>query len=463
MARSSLRYQPLFSYEDVTDSDAGPSSRADSSTDSHGGAPSTVRNRRRELGDSMEEISVEDDEIENDEAPPEESSSQREGSSDSSDSWSVVILPGRARHATSHLVRNWPKYAFATILVIAVASVYPLSLFFRSLSNTRSDAALPTHLKKAASMVPWRDRKRDDGFPRILIWNETAFSEWWKRGMPQLRSDDQFWVFWATSGLLPEGYFAHESHSLPFNASIFNWTMAYMDDADIALSYDTWRCHFDGAAKEHSDTINPAKRKDVAWMVGDCELHRFSKFAHSHLEKQALKGNSLAGTGSVRIIPACGKHHCSSPHECVADVAKNYNFLIVSLDPDCFQSPYELIYEAFQYTVVPVVLAPPNTTLNIPAHSVVLSSELRGPGDLAARLRDIRNDRALYESYFAWKRKCSWKPSESELCPLCRALWKTPAHYRHTHPDVRGWWARNSMCKKESVLHGLHMGFTKKT
>ncbi|XP_065284628.1 alpha-(1,3)-fucosyltransferase C-like [Dermacentor albipictus] len=248
---------------------------------------------------------------------------------------------------------------------------------------------------------------------------------------------------------------------------MFTWTMAYRDDADIVVPYKIWRC---GSAtdKPLAKTIEPltsGERKDAAWVLGSCEQYRFENqiLALGTVDdpvgfRSVDADTSTGDTVSIRLFPDCGANECSSRGECIQHIAHNYHFIIVSLKPECFQSAYELIYDAFEYSVVPVVLAPANFKLNVPDHSVVSSADFPEPGELAAHLRDLRSDRAMYESYFAWKQNCTLTPPENEMCPLCRVLWETPADHLNVHPGVIEWWERRLVCQRES-LHGLDSAF----
>ncbi|KAH6947267.1 hypothetical protein HPB50_018052 [Hyalomma asiaticum] len=298
--------------------------------------------------------------------------------------------------------------------------------------------------------------------------------------VPSLRTDFQRWVFWAryphhtrdvrkcVHDSLGTG--CHDSLYQRFGANMFTWTMAYRDDADIVVPYKTWSCgpetknSLSAILKQPLDNLTFENRKGAAWIVGSCEQYFFEKQILS-LDKdgpfgcrQDIANASTNATVAIRLFPNCGGSECSSRGQCLRRIAENYNFIFVSLKPECFQSPYELIYDAFEHNIVPVVLAPPNSKLNVPEHSVVNSADFRERGELAAKLRDLLSDRTMYESYFAWKRNCSLTYVENELCPLCTALWERSMDHLNLHPNVYEWWDRRLVCQHES-LHGLDTAF----
>ncbi|KAH7983738.1 hypothetical protein HPB52_014041 [Rhipicephalus sanguineus] len=74
---------------------------------------------------------------------------------------------------------------------------------------------------------------------------------------------------------------------------------------------------------------------------------------------------------------------------------------------DCFHSPYELIYDAFEFDVVPVLLASHHETVSYPWLSVVHSVEFDGLGNMVAYLRFLESSPVAYENYLAWKEAAS--------------------------------------------------------
>lgn len=407
-------------------------------------------------------------------------------------------------------------YGCCLLTAVLIAAVLPRSDIFCT-KNPVGNAVMQAYPTTATPLppypLPWRKRKYGDRLPRMLLWNRTGVGRWWTAGdavcpigsnrwvvcevtedqyelsssdavvfvadnlkylnIPTLRTSFQPWVFWAKHPRPPQGARATRSDLLlrRFASDMFTWTMAYTDDADIVVPYKTWRC---GSATDKPlaetierprDNLTSEKRKDAAWVVGSCEQYRFENQILSLGTVDDPAGcrsvnaeTSTEGTVSIRLFPDCGANKCSSRSECIQHIAENYHFIVVSLKPECFQSAYELIYDAFEYSIIPVVLAPPNSNLNVPDHSVVSSADFREPGELAARLRDLLNDRAMYESYFDWKQNCSLTQPENELCPLCRLLWETPADHFNVHPGVNEWWERRLICQRES-LHGLDSAF----
>ncbi|KAH7982905.1 hypothetical protein HPB52_008089 [Rhipicephalus sanguineus] len=381
------------------------------------------------------------------------------------------------------------------VLIFVAAIVAPVITILQSMKPT------PLTPVPQPPWLPWRNRTDDNGLPRILLWNTLAqrkrslsqrigayawnttmpcksygadveecevtnnryllersdaivfYAEGLNRhDMPGSRAAPQMWVFWARSHLPPMDTaerHLNSSLSLPQVAHLFNWTTGHREDSDVVIPYGDFHC-YSSFGKRHSRRSRLQPRREAAWLVDDCEWNRFKTEAFSASANDE-------GIIHIRLFPSCGASDCGTPSECVRYIARRYDFIVVSLEPVCFLSADELIYEAFNYDVVPVVLTPPGVKLHLPEHSVVSSAELYGERELARYLRSLLDDRKKYESYFAWKERCSVVILGDLLCPLCHALRETPVR-RRPHPDVLEWWTRRTNCQGEP-LFGLESGF----
>ncbi|KAL1476761.1 hypothetical protein MTO96_036259 [Rhipicephalus appendiculatus] len=174
--------------------------------------------------------------------------------------------------------------------------------------------------------------------------------------LPKCRSAGQMWVFWATADLPP----TESRQNLSRISGLFNWTMGRRNDADVMVAYKTWHCESADRKDRNQEKMEAHMqkrkyRKDAAWIVGECEREMFinasrdtmGNLARDHERERAIR---------VHLITACGSRHCGSRRDCVRYIAQKYHFIIVSDAPECFQNASELIYDAFEHNVVPVVL-----------------------------------------------------------------------------------------------------------
>lgn len=441
-------------------------------------------------------------------SPPQDSSPPQE-QSQATDSSAVLLFLERMGNVAELVGNHCKKYRWAYLffvlflIVVLVTSLIPLIYYrlhqreqpYRG-GDQRPSQPPPVRPDPLEPWHPWHERPGDLQFPRILLWNRPSVGkhqiDWYilcpaehyrhalcdvtvarqmlassdaivlddehlvEQGLPTVRQQFQYWVFWSKRHVSPDHDLSlEEESSLRLLKDKINWTMAWREDADIVLPYRTWRCGFTGNRSVSRTAVqHKATRKEIAWIVSTCEEDRFEHRAQFFNETHT----GMAHTVSVKLFTSCGSEQCTRPRDCIPYIAKNYQFIVVTLQPDCFQSAYEVIYDAFNYNLVPVVLAPLNTTLNVPAHSVVSWSDLQETGKLSEHLRRLLSDSALYESYFTWKNNCSFVNVEDDLCPLCRAVMTTPALYRTSYDNIRQWWTRAMNCTNDS-FYGLDEGF----
>lgn len=286
-----------------------------------------------------------------------------------------------------------------------------------------------------------------------------------------MHPDFPMWILWVQNHLSP-------SSELPRNFNVrgdgnqcirtrFNWTMGHREDADIVVPYKSWRCGVPGdvavaaTAERNRKAVTRSRHlKQAAWIVSTCEQHGYQlmRYRHRNEETDTPHDHSIPLV-HLDLFRDCASGICQTRHQCLRYIAANYYFLVVRLEPDCFHSQYELIYDAFEYDLVPVVLVPPNTTLNVPPHSVVSSADLQRPGELATFLNFLIRNRVEYKRYFEWKKRCSLIPTDVQLCPLCRAFHEKFAR-QQKHPDAYDWWTARSICHGYTPsLYGLDWAF----
>ncbi|KAH7955323.1 alpha-(1,3)-fucosyltransferase 7 [Rhipicephalus sanguineus] len=294
--------------------------------------------------------------------------------------------------------------------------------------------------------------------------------------LPRRSPKFPMWVLWAVTHVSPESQtplnFGGIGRYGVFRRGIrtrFNWTMGRREDADIVVPYKSWRCNVLGdptvanTAEDNRNALgHPTRTKAVAWIASRCETEAYRQMRardrYLSQDKSDKWGYTLV---DIDVFDRCGKGSCATTHDCVRTIAARYHFIVVRIEPDCFHSPYELIYDAFEYDLVPVVLAPPNTTLNVPPHSVVSSADIQKPGQLAAFLSSLMDNPSEYERYFEWKKRCSLIPNREDMCALCQALYDKFAR-EQAHINAYDWWTARALCHGYSPpLYGLDWAFFK--
>ncbi|KAH7972512.1 hypothetical protein HPB52_012738 [Rhipicephalus sanguineus] len=286
--------------------------------------------------------------------------------------------------------------------------------------------------------------------------------------MPTRRTGFQNWVLWTRNHVSPVGgsgqylenmrdvHMCGRTHpKVP--KTEFDWTMGRREDSDVKTLYKPWRCGDDVVAAASRDKIMTVAdvarrnrdvlgyygaRRDAVWIVSSCELLMGLKSSVDAVKLAKALGADAGSEGrplnvSVDLIPDCGRSTCGSRRDCLRKMAARYHFVVVATDSDCFHSPYELIYDAFEFDVVPVLLASHHETVSYPWLSVVHSVEFDGLGNMVAYLRFLESSPVAYENYLAWKESCVVTAAH-DLCPLCVAL--NDKFYRGRVQRSRGDW-----------------------
>lgn len=394
-------------------------------------------------------------------------------------------------HSGRHSWRSSKSIFIASAVLTLMIVVAIVIAVVTQAWSAKTSASIPT-----SAWLPWTERVNDSRLPRILLWESAAAPEilgantsqavihlkssgtlhcilgstednvcavttQHRRAqesdallfhgenitaslLPTFRSPGQLWVFWATTHFPP----ALSYDNLSKISGLFNWTMGRRDDADVTIPYKTWRCGGRGQVnrsreKQEVNTQKWQYRKDAAWITGYCERKTLFKVSDS-LKAHSIGNRESNGAIRVHSFPACGISHCGSRRECVRYIAQHYHFIIVSGIPECFQSAADLVYDAFEHNVVPVVLQAKSWN-KFPRKSIISSSTMRNPGELAAYLRTLIDNPKLYNQYFAWKNTCKVaEPRSDSLCHLCRALHGKP--FRGRHSNVLDWWRQPRNC-----------------
>ncbi|XP_050028977.2 alpha-(1,3)-fucosyltransferase 7-like [Dermacentor andersoni] len=314
-----------------------------------------------------------------------------------------------------------------------------------------------------------------------LMWSDAVVLEADRLDTLDLPSDERkiamhtkfpMWILWAQdhyspSSKLPRNFvIGEDGSSCQTIRNCFNWTMGHREDADVVVPYKPWRCGVLGdaavagiAERNRKAIARSHHLKPAAWIAGPCEEHSYQLMRYRHMNEEMDAKHPTTPLLYLDLIRGCGSGFCQTRQQCLRYIAANYYFIVVRLEPDCFHSQYELIYDAFEYDLVPVVLVPPNTTLNVPPHSVVSSADLQQSGELAGFLSYLMRNSAEYKRYFEWKKRCSFIANVVDLCPLCRALHE-PFARQPKNPDAYDWWTARAICHGYTPpLYGLDWAF----
>lgn len=262
------------------------------------------------------------------------------------------------------------------------------------------------------------------------------------------RRPEQRYIFFSQE---PPAYIGEEVYR--FN-NLFNWTMSYGSHSDIRYHYGEIlkvkpSADLTRSVNETHKGKNFAegKTKLVAWFVSHC-------FTQSRREKYV---NILRQHIPVDIYGGCHELKCSmnesaflSTNECYDMLEKDYKFYLAFENSFCNDYVTEKFFDILQRRIVPVVLGSANYSAIAPPHSYIDASKY-SPRKLAAYLKLLASNDALYNEFFWWKpfyRVVTRYPelASRALCTLCEKLHlnKTVSIYR----DLAAGWSQAAQCTK---------------
>lgn len=266
--------------------------------------------------------------------------------------------------------------------------------------------------------------------------------------LPTHRHPGQLWVF-STQNIALE----HSLDGAQDVAGLFNWTMSLRGDADAVIPYRNWTD--DGvehpSSRERLLTAIKSKSRSVAWFVSDCEwatrnggdksngAGRDSTEPFMKVVVRELK--------DVTIFTGCGRPLCASRKECLEMAAKDFYFVFVFQTSPCFQDPAELIYDSFDYDIVPVYFGK-LTGLGgqFPPGSVYDTTRVGSANRNAENLLSLRADPESYMQYLLWKDTIMMTTPEDALCRLCDAVYNNLHRGSKVYDNVFTWWKRRTDC-----------------
>ncbi|KAL1474914.1 hypothetical protein MTO96_037666 [Rhipicephalus appendiculatus] len=292
--------------------------------------------------------------------------------------------------------------------------------------------------------------------------------------LPSQRRESQRWVLWTRTApavdIRADGKVSRfGTEQLPSDdlLELFNWTMTERN-SDVVVYYNP--IHPRPRKAGHSPLLPVRRdarniwdlvesRADTAWIAGDFESKQHEEILPIWLGTRYDTRDSRTVDVALYFIPNCGVGYCDSLAECVAYVARHFNFILVTEESACFGSIYELVYEVFKHDLVALVLPSRRTTLHLPPKSVVSPQDVGETESLSKFLRRFLDEPATYEEFFAWKREYAVTTREHDLCPLCiklHATYDSPKCKNYPEQAVREWWNR----RVNREFNGLYNIFT---
>lgn len=275
--------------------------------------------------------------------------------------------------------------------------------------------------------------------------------------LPTRRHPSQLWVF-STQHIALE----HSPDVDEYVASLFNWTMSLRADADTVIPYGNWTDEGvqHSSSRERLLTAINSKSRSVAWFVSDCEaatrngsdkLNDAGRVRSTELFMKQI----VVDVQEVTVFRNCGRPLCSSRKECLEMAAKDFYFVFVYESSPCFQNPLEMIYDSFNYDIVPVYFGKrPGLGSLVPPGSVYDTSGEGTAFDISDKLLSLLDDTESYLEYLFWKDSITITTPEDVLCRLCDAAYTVVQHGTAVYDNVLTWWKRRTDCSDVPAHRG---------
>lgn len=273
---------------------------------------------------------------------------------------------------------------------------------------------------------------------------------------PERRHPSQLWVFSTQQiGL---------DHTLDVFANItdlFNLTMTLRADGDVVIPYGNWTTE----GVEHSPsrkrllTALKSKSRTAALFVSDCEADTrngsYKINAAGRKRSSELYLRYVCSHSEVTVFTGCGRPLCGSRKECLEMVAQDYYFIFVFETSPCFQNPVELIYDSFNYDIVPAYFGkPPGLGSLVPPGSVYDTTDEKTAAHISDKLNSLRADTESYLQYLLWKDVTNITAPEDVLCRLCDAAYLDWEHGDVVYDDIVAWWKQRTDCTDVPAITG---------
>ncbi|XP_013417443.1 alpha-(1,3)-fucosyltransferase C [Lingula anatina] len=261
---------------------------------------------------------------------------------------------------------------------------------------------------------------------------------------PAFRLPHQRWAVYALES--PCYHDLSPIKGTPWNGD-FNWTISYRFNADITVYHGEI---FKRPSPVHNDydAIMKLKKKQVVWMVSNCQTE-------SKREKYV---EELAKYIPVDIIGACGKLQCPHGEDCLKKIATEYKFHLSfenSLSEDYMT---EKFFKTLPYPIVNVVRNGANMeAYQIPSDWYINTRDFESPKKLAEYLNALDKDDTKYIKYLKAKEQFSSIDTQDEYCKLCEKLHDPKAPVKQ-QTDLYTWWnmdnsGKSKACKEPSDLN----------
>ncbi|CAF1334288.1 unnamed protein product [Adineta steineri] len=233
----------------------------------------------------------------------------------------------------------------------------------------------------------------------------------------------------------------------------FNWTMTYRFKSHIIAPYYSSNAYIHTSSDYYKFLIKENATKNLNLQFQK-PIYRPSD---SILEEKklgtiaALISNPGGSSGRLMFIKHLKRYidikvygrqgePCPTSVNCMEFISKNYYFFLSFENSLCRDYTTEKFFTPIKYPIVPIVLGRTNYSYFIPSSGFIDTNDYTNLSSLAQYIKEIRQDKEKYLSFFSWKENYVWGISGflTPLCDLCLRL------HLDSKPnvidDINAWW-----------------------
>ncbi|XP_046375748.1 alpha-(1,3)-fucosyltransferase C-like [Haliotis rufescens] len=256
--------------------------------------------------------------------------------------------------------------------------------------------------------------------------------------IPPAKQANHVWIMF---GLECPKYFESQFYQSSRWRRMFNWTMTYRLDSDVALPYNVL------LRKAPQKSVNFTKialkkTKSALWFVSNCKTPSRREDYVTELRKHI----------PVDIYGKCGPSQCTYGSDCQQSFFNEYRFYFAFENSLCIDYISEKLYKTYSHTIVPVVRGGADYNSLIPKGTYINAADFSSPKELAKYLKYLETNVTAYAEILEEKSRYTHSKLvatyESAFCDICVKLHNVEKYYQYYYDNVH--WLHEGTCHNPS-------------
>ncbi|XP_046579668.1 alpha-(1,3)-fucosyltransferase C-like [Haliotis rubra] len=252
--------------------------------------------------------------------------------------------------------------------------------------------------------------------------------------IPPAKQANQVWIMF---GLECPYYYESKVHYSQQWRRVFNWTMTYRLDSDIALPYNVL---LRTATHKSANFTKLAlkKTKSVLWFASNCETPSRREDYVAELRKHI----------PTDVYGNCGSPMCSYGGDCQSSLFGEYRFYLAFENTLCIDYISEKLYKIYSENIVPIVRGGADYNSLLPKGTYINAADFSSPKELATYLKYLETNVTAYAEIL--ENKSGYRHSdvettyESAFCDICLKLHNLDKYHQYYYDSAR--WIHEDTC-----------------